>query len=624
MTRKLLSAFSVFFVLLMAGGTALATGTGESSGYDAVTYDDTIGFSAVLQEDGSVKATWSKYDHAESFTYYKLVRSQENDNPVYPDDGYIYYGGDIDGLSYTDADVPEGFSWYRICQIASPKRYCSKTVVMVDSSGGLPSKTEGPAFIDEPEYVTDEGTVQTRTFIDVPFEHFAESCLEDLAKEGIVQSGEGYEEYRPAYPVNRAEFLKIVMKAYYPESSAYDGDYCFDDVGGDDWFAPFICTAKSAGIVAGYTDNTYRPVKNITRAEGAAILVKALHIPLMSWEGVAFTDVSQSWQKEVVGTSYLKGLVNGYSDTKFGPNNLLTRAEAAKLVCNARENFVEPLEGDVPVIGATETSELEEEPAVSAGQTVTVVGSVSRSAPLIINHLNTAIVSVPDDYVATAKASFKIAYGHTSHGSQIVTGMGVLEGSDALYSYSADGSGGSLYLNESLLSGDLGGDWETQTRSLLENNTQDINMVMWSWCGQLSSMSEEDVNSYLQAMNALEEDFPDVVFVYMTGHLDGSGTAGTLHRNNEMIRTFARNYNKVLFDFADIESYDPAGAYYLDRDANDNNDYDGGNWAQNWCSANSGSALCATNSCAHSQPLNCNIKARAFWWMMARLAGWGG
>ena len=78
----------------------------------------------------------------------------------------------------------------------------------------------------------------------------------------------------------------------------------------------------------------------------------------------------------------------------------------------------------------------------------------------------------------------------------------------------------------------------------------------------------------------------------------------------------------MLFDFADIERFNPNGTDFLDLGANDNCDYSGGNWATEWCSANPGSDLCDLCSCAHSQSLNCNVKARAFWWMMARLAGW--
>jgi hypothetical protein len=626
MKRKLLSVLSLVFVLLMAGGTVYATGTSESSGYDPVTYDDTIGFNAVLQDDGSIRTNWSKYSHEEPFTFYKVVRSKDNANPVYPDDGYIYYESDVNVLSYTDMSVPAGTSYYRVCQIASPKRYCSKTVMKVYSdgvTGSVDESVEGTGDVPDTTANDDQSAVPTVNsidgFEDMPADNFAADCVKELASDGIVLSGEGVY-FRPESPVNRAEFLKMVMKAYYTGSAVYDGSSCFRDVGGSAWYAPYICEAKTNGIVAGYSDNSYQPVRNITRAEGAAILVKALRVPLTDWEGVPFKDVYTAWQKDAVATAYTKGLVRGYNLTDFGPNDLLTRAQAAKLICNARTNFTAPLDGEVPVIGAEENTI---DTTETAGNPVPAVGTASRTYPLIVNHANTGISAVPDEYVTTAKTMFKIAYGHTSHGSQIVTGMGVLEGQDSLFSYRADGSGESLYLNEGLLSGDLGGDWETQTRNLLNDNTNGINMVMWSWCGQLSAMSSTEVNGYLNGMDALEKDFPGVTFVYMTGHLDGSGESGQLNLNNEAIRAFAKKYNKVLFDFADIESYNPTGSYFLDLNANDNNDYDGGNWAQNWCAANADSPLCATNSCAHSQPLNCNLKARAFWWMMARLAGWG-
>ena len=79
----------------------------------------------------------------------------------------------------------------------------------------------------------------------------------------------------------------------------------------------------------------------------------------------------------------------------------------------------------------------------------------------------------------------------------------------------------------------------------------------------------------------------------------------------------------VLFDFADIESYDPDGdMYYLPLYADDGCNYvlDGQshNWATEWCAAHPDEN--STCSCAHSQSLNCDMKGRVFWWMMARLA----
>ena len=63
-------------------------------------------------------------------------------------------------------------------------------------------------------------------------------------------------------------------------------------------------------------------------------------------------------------------------------------------------------------------------------------------------------------------------------------------------------------------------------------------------------------------------------FVYMTGHLDGYGLTGNLHIRNEQIRAYCAANKKILYDFADIESYNPDGVYFGDKDANDNCDYD--------------------------------------------------
>jgi hypothetical protein len=129
-----------------------------------------------------------------------------------------------------------------------------------------------------------------------------------------------------------------------------------------------------------------------------------------------------------------------------------------------------------------------------------------------------------------------------------------------------------------------------------------------------------------------------VRFVYMTGHLNGTGTTGNVNVRNNQIRNYAAANNKILFDFADIESYDPDRAVnYMALRANDNCDYDSdangsqdSNWATLWTAAHPGDELTLTSNricsgcCAHSQALNCVQKAGAVWWLWARLAGWTG
>jgi hypothetical protein len=254
-------------------------------------------------------------------------------------------------------------------------------------------------------------------------------------------------------------------------------------------------------------------------------------------------------------------------------------------------------------------------------------------AAIIIDHTSTDLGSIPSEWIEQAKDRLRVGYGHTSHGSQIITGMQVLindSSSAGLYDFTTDGSvvAGKLSIADATPDGDLGNPdrvtWASRTRDYLRGAGGDRNVVVWSWCGQVSDASSSDIDTYLSRMGQLEAEFPSVTFVYMTGHLDGSGEGGNLNQRNNQIRQYVRNNHKVLFDFADIESYDPDGHYFLDRGADDGCAYSGGNWAMEWCTAHSGSPLCSSCSCAHSQPLNCNLKARAFWWLMARIAGWGG
>ena len=266
----------------------------------------------------------------------------------------------------------------------------------------------------------------------------------------------------------------------------------------------------------------------------------------------------------------------------------------------------------------------------------------ATAAPILANHDGTDITQIPESAIVQAKATLHIAYGHTSHGSQLTTGMSGLVAfmnglgyTPDLYDFNSGGTDGALDLRDTPFSGasDLGNPdrsaWAAATRTYLDAHPE-VNVIIWSWCGQVSSASEADIELYLSLMEGLEQDYPNVKFVYMTGHLDGGGENGNLNLRNQQIRDYCQTHDKILFDFADIESYDPDGLVnYMVLLANDACDYDSDdngsrdqNWAVNWQNTHTLNVDWYSCSSAHSQPLNANRKAYAAWWLWARLAGW--
>jgi hypothetical protein len=262
---------------------------------------------------------------------------------------------------------------------------------------------------------------------------------------------------------------------------------------------------------------------------------------------------------------------------------------------------------------------------------------------LIVNH--TAVDQfnqIPVYWINKAKEEFIVHYAHTSHGSQLVYGLWNLTHIlPTTYNFSQvncniptqsnslkffigqrnnDGSCSSYVYDEYFTPIGL-----NLTRNSLGNYSK-LNISMYSWCCQLNAPSSPDVPTYLNAIANLTSEYPNVLFVYMTGNAqawsghhaygDASGqwykgdVAGwNRYQNNQNIRQYCIAHHKILYDFEDIDSwYNGEQAYGY---------YEGNFFTHEHEHYN-------INQEAHTSWENIDNKGKAVWWMMARLAGWDG
>ncbi|OAB34019.1 cadherin-like beta sandwich domain-containing protein [Paenibacillus glacialis] len=114
-----------------------------------------------------------------------------------------------------------------------------------------------------------------------------------------------------------------------------DTEVKFSDIAGH-WAQASIKQAVNSGIVKGYANGTFKPNNTVTRAEFAVMLMNALK-PQGNGAELTFTDKAEigTWAQKAVAQGVQVGIINGYSNGTFGPNAEVTRAEMAVMIAIA-------------------------------------------------------------------------------------------------------------------------------------------------------------------------------------------------------------------------------------------------------------------------------------------------
>lgn len=157
--------------------------------------------------------------------------------------------------------------------------------------------------------------------------------LDDLNTEDHYQYLIGYPDgsFAPDRSMTRAEvatmFTRLLKDRPVPGQHYYAG---FNDIDSRVWYADTVGYAVEKGIVSGYPDGSFRPDQAITRAEFSSIASRFAQLTLE--KNLFFTDLPPShWGYKAVRLAASNGWIFGYPDNTFRPERAITRAEVTSI-----------------------------------------------------------------------------------------------------------------------------------------------------------------------------------------------------------------------------------------------------------------------------------------------------
>ncbi|WLR53017.1 S-layer homology domain-containing protein [Bacillus tianshenii] len=110
----------------------------------------------------------------------------------------------------------------------------------------------------------------------------------------------------------------------------------FTDVQSNDWFYDAVNYLTSKDVLDGFEDGSFRPSEDVTRAQAAKILAVTLELDVENTNEVSFPDVDEdAWYANYVSALVEEGVINGFEDGTFRPDETLTRAQMAKMITEA-------------------------------------------------------------------------------------------------------------------------------------------------------------------------------------------------------------------------------------------------------------------------------------------------
>lgn len=178
-------------------------------------------------------------------------------------------------------------------------------------------------------------TILAASFSDVSESNPYYKSIEFLKTEGIIG---GYPDgtFKPDQVVNRAEALKMILNAKKTEVKDITSS-SFKDILTSDWFAKYVETAKTLGIVNGNPDGSFAPSRNVNKAEFLKMLLLTYEVKFVNYkapEKPLYPDAADSTQWFIPYFDFAKNvnLITPNSAGNIEPSKDLTRGQVAEII----------------------------------------------------------------------------------------------------------------------------------------------------------------------------------------------------------------------------------------------------------------------------------------------------
>lgn len=182
--------------------------------------------------------------------------------------------------------------------------------------------------------VLEEVNLQSGEYQDVPQDHLAYEAVRTLSNQNVIK-GIDSTTFQPEQPVTRGQAAAIINRVLKLKPASLDG---FKDVPANYQFAADIAAIKEAGVISGFADGTFRPNNNMTKAEMAKIVQRAFKLNNHGIQAASapYTDVVPGyWAYDAILTMHKIDTTTIFSGSTYGSSLKATRATFAASIYNS-------------------------------------------------------------------------------------------------------------------------------------------------------------------------------------------------------------------------------------------------------------------------------------------------